>query len=426
MINEEAEKHLDVYEDRYELHQEGETIVYLQGVQTDESQRRYLRIISELSKGFLEEKFHAVSSVDFTKLTDTNQNLLRNIVNGVTSEVGRALVGLAFLQLTIKSIAPNQSIRLHKGTSRKGSFSWKEGISMRTIDSKYNTPFLRKYGLLKINKYGLFMTRTLAENYPYTSLYKAEMKGPFNDWIAVVDAVENNSMPAELGLCYMMTLLKNRSEKFKELADSACKLVENHMDDSFCHIIDLLTYFFNTTSYSARAFEVIIHCLFQALSEMKLLNDVELVPLSQMRSANKKHGNIGDVELMENGTIFESWDAKYGKPYLRDELEELRDKLITHSDCRVAGFIVDSIVDMRTDIVNRKKELEDETGTEIYLFSFNEWVDYEVSKLEEQQKKTLGYLWLKAVVESFAQKRYSIAPIDEPCDDWLNDFIAIL
>ncbi len=37
-----------------------------------------------------------------------------------------------------------------------------------------------------------------------------------------------------------------------------------------------------------------------------------------MRSANKKHGNIGDLEVLEKSNIIEAWDAKYGKAYLRD------------------------------------------------------------------------------------------------------------
>lgn len=60
--------------------------------------------------------------------------------------------------MTIKSICPDQSIRLHKGATRRGSFSWVDGISMRTLDRNYNTPFLRKYGLLNVNRDGVFMT----------------------------------------------------------------------------------------------------------------------------------------------------------------------------------------------------------------------------------------------------------------------------
>ena len=426
MPNDRNEKHLDVYENRYELHLDGETTVFYQGFQNREAQERHSRIEAALSGGFLEEKLRSVSSVDFTQLSEENQLLLRNVVNGITSEVGRALVGLTFLQLTIKSIAPDQSIRLHKGSTRSGSFSWVDGISMRTIDSKYNTPFLREHGLLNLNSYGLFMTRSLAENYPYTGLYKAEMRGPFDDWIAVVDAIESNTMPAELGLCYMMALLQNRSDHVRQMADQACQLVEEHKNDDFVAIRGLLTRFFNGTDYSARAFEVTMHGLFQALDEMQLLGDADVVPLSQMRSANKKHGNVGDIELTEDGVILESWDAKYGKPYLRDELEELRDKLLTHPDCKVAGFVVDSTVDMRRDIIHRRAELEAETNTEIYLFSFDQWVDHEVSQLNDDQKNQLGYRWLKAVVESFAQRRLQAVPIDEPCDAWISDLISIL
>ena len=105
---------------------------------------------------------------------------------------------------------------------------------------------------------------------------------------------------------------------------------------------------------------------------------------------------------------------------------KIRDKLLTHPDCRVAGFVVDSDVDLRRDIVNRKKELEIENSTEIHLFSFDQWVDYEVSQLNEPQKNMLGYRWLKAVVESFAQRRLQVAPIDEPCDAWISDLISTL
>ena len=257
-------------------------------------------------------------------------------------------------------------------------------------------------------------------------LYKAEMRGPFEQWIAIVDAIENNTMPPELGLCFLLALLKNRSDQFKQHANLACDLTAKYYEKSFVEIKKLIVRFFNTTDYSARAFEVTMHGLFQALNEMHLLGDIDVVPMSQMRSANKKHGNVGDIELTENGTIIASWDAKYGKPYLRDELEELRDKLLTHPDVRIAGFVCDAKVDLRRDIMNRKKELEQETGTEIYLFSFDDWISFEISDLTPDQKNELGYRWLVAIVESFSQKRLDIAPIDEPCDAWINDLISIL
>lgn len=426
MTNDMNEKHLDIYEDRYELHQDDGTTIYYQGFQSEAAQQRYLKINCELENGYLDNAIASISTKDFSELSKENRELLRNIVDGITSEVGRALVGLACLQLTIKSIAPEQSIRLHKGSTTRGKFSWVDGISMRSLDRKFNTPFLRKYNLLNVNRDGVFMTRSLAENYPYSVLYKAEMRGPFNQWIAIVDAIENNTLPAEVGLCYLIALLQNRSDVFKQHADKACILAKNFDGRSFDRIKNLISSFFNTTDYSARAFEVTMHGFYQAMDELHFLGDTDVVPISQMRSANKKHGNVGDIELAENGIITEAWDAKYGKPYLRDELEELRDKLLTHPDVKIAGFVCDGKVDLRKDIISRAKELKLETGTEIHLFSFDEWIAFELGNLNEEQKDRLAYRWLVAIVESFAQKRLKVAPIDEPCDAWINDLIKIM
>ena len=81
-----------------------------------------------------------------------------------------------------------------------------------------------------------------------------------------------------------------------------------------------------------------MHSLMQAVIETGALADLELKPLSQMRSANKKHGNIGDIELLENNEIVESWDAKYGKNYLRDEIDEVSEKLEYHEKVETVGF----------------------------------------------------------------------------------------
>ena len=426
MDRKKPESHLDVYENRYELHQNDVVSVYYEGYQNADAQRRYAKINHELEHGYLDKMISKLSEVDYSDLSERNKGLIKNLVDGITSEVGRALVGVAFLQLTIKSICPDQSIRLHKGGTRRGSFSWEDGISMRTIDSNYSTPFLRKHGLLNVNKFGVFMTRSLAENYPYSKLYKADMRGPFDQWIEIVDALEDGSMPATLGLCYITAQMKNRSDAFNAMADQAIDLANRYRHLTFDGVKNFITSFVNETEYSARAFEVVIHGFMQAMHESHLLGDLDLVPMSQMRSENKKHGNIGDVELREGRVIVEAWDAKYGKPYLRDELEELRDKILTSPGVKVAGFIVDSTVDRRKDIVRRAEEIEAETGVSILLLSFSEWLEYQTKHISKTQLDEIGKRWLIAVVESFAQRRLEIAPIDEPCEAWVQDLIAKL
>lgn len=265
------------------------------------------------------------------------------------------------------------------------------------------------------------MTRTLAENYPYTKLYKAKIQGPFRECLDIMDALENESMPAEIALKYFTVLLKNKSDEFKEIAKTAIKYEEEFDGTTFEVVQSVLEDFFNSTHYSARAYEIVMHGFMQAMGELGYIGDSELIPLSQMRNANKKHGNIGDIELKTDGIITESWDAKYGKPYLREELEELREKILESPGVQLAGFVADSTIDKRKDVVERIEEIEFETDVEILLLTFKEWLDFQLRRKMFVDKTKLGYRWLCAVVESFAQERREYAPIDEPCDEWLKD-----
>lgn len=417
--------HLDVYIDYSVLHYNGSVTVFQEGKQTDAAQLRYAEIIRVLNSGYLEKMYNDCASIDTTMLDGHFKDLLKNLIDGITSEAGRALVGLAFLQITIKSIVPEQSVRLHKGSTKHGSFSWKEGISMRTIDASYTTPFLRENGLLNVNKFGIMMTRSLAENYPYSRLYKAKMRGVFGTWVKIVDELERSDVDYKAALAYMMSLLINKSAHFEEIANHAISKLETYKKYTFDSIEDLLIHFFTTTKYSARAFEVVIHSFMQAYKENGY-TDLDLAAMSQMRSANKKHGNIGDIELKEGRRIVEAWDAKYGKSYLYDELGELQDKLEANPGVVVAGFIVNDTLDMKSEIEEKIDEVAVSTETEIKLFTFKNWVSYKIESVPAPERNALAKSWLAAVVESFARKRLDIAPIDEPCESWLADLITLL
>lgn len=415
------EMYLSVYSDRFELYTSDGTEVFHEGPQSKEAAARYKEIMEKFKGGFYQTVLSDMSNVlESRPLPAEQSQLIRTLVDGITSETGRALVGLVCLQLAIKSIDSKQSIRLHKGGGQQ-SFSWREGISMRTLDSSFNTPFLRNNKLLNINNYGIMMTRSLAENYPYSRLYKAKIRGPFEQWVALVEAIEDRSLPAYPALCLLVSTLKNRSDLFKE---KVCRVKQFYVSfecPSLGLVFNFLNTFIHVTYYSARAFEVVMHCLMQGLAEMGLLGG-SLVPLSQMRSANKKHGNIGDIELMEGRTIIESWDAKYGKPYLRDELEELDDKLANHCSVKVVGFVVNGKVDLSKEITDRIEEISNLYNCKVILTTFYEWFFYNSLRVNsEEEKCELAKRWLIAVIESFGQLRSEWAPIDEPCDKWLDD-----
>ena len=417
--------HLDVYPDRSELHYGGDPVIFREGKTNAAAVKRYDTLKSTLDKGYLDKLYEANLKYDFTRVSEISKKLLTSLVDGITSETGRALVGLTFLQLTIKSIVQEQSVRLHKGSSRKGSFSWEDGIPMRVLDNTYTTPFLREKDLLNINKDGVMMTRSLAENYPYSRLFKADMRGPFAEWISIVDALEDGSMEPEPALNYLLSMLMNRSRKFGLIAEETCGLLAKVPDMTLEQVRDLLSSFYASTQYSARAFEVVIHGFMQALCGLAY-TDLRLEPLSQMRSANKKHGNVGDIEMKDGNLIVESWDAKFGKPYLYEELSELKDKLDTHPGVRVAGFIVDDNLMLKKEIEERRDAYSAMTNVDIRLFNFVDWVGYQTEDLSPEQQSALAREWLRAVVETFARRREEIAPVDEPCENWLSDMKELL
>lgn len=422
-----TEDHLDVYAKKSVLHIGDAILTFHEGAQSPSTRKRYQRICEAFDAGYLSKVLKDVQSgkIDLSTVVGEDAALLKLMVDGVSENEGRAVVCICFLQLAIKSIEPAQSIRLHKGGTSNNGFSWVEGISMRSLDSKYTSKFLRDNHLMSMNSFGAMMTRSLAENYPYSGLYKASIKGPSAAWIKLVDSVELGKTNAKLALAYLMALLKNRSDAFNALSEKACSLATACRSLSFDQVREALANFIDHTTYSARALEVVMHGLMQALQELNSIDGNQVTPLCQMRTANKKAGSIGDIEIRNfDGEVVEAWDAKYGKPYLWDELVELGEKLDHSQFVSRAGFVVDKKPDLRADILDRKREIEQATKTTIYLMSFDEWARFQCGNIPKQHRATLAQAWLVAVAESFGRKRLTMAPIDEPCETWLKDLVS--
>ncbi len=400
------ELHLRVYISRSELVLSNGTIQsFPEGGMNEAAKTRYKKIILEFSGGYLEKQILVCrdnsSNLDFSQLTQEQKNLLDKLVQSVTSEVGRALVGLTVLQLCVKSIEPNQNIRLHKGSANIRNFSWRDGISMRSLDKQYITPILRKYELLKLNADGFMMTRSLAENYPYSSVYKANIRGARIEWIHLVEDIEDNQVNTEYALLYILSQLLNRANNFKVLALQTIEKLNLYLGTTFVNrdiILNLILHHINKSDYAARLMEIAMHSLMQVMQEYRIFPNSLLKPLSQMRSANKKHGNIGDIELLENRQIVEAWDAKYGKSYLRDEIEELSEKLEVHPVIRKAGFVTSLEPERIDELKPRCQEIEEIFGISLEILTFEKWIEEQFSRTFEQEIVTENELasgWIK-------------------------------
>lgn len=425
--------HIRIYADRSALYGKDRQRVqiFMEGTPSLEAKQRASRIREKLEAGFLGSVVERCrkGTVDFDALTEDHRGLLQRLDQAITSQVGRAAIGLLVLQMTVKAIQPSQSVRLHK--AGRGDFSWADGIPMRIIDQAFVTPVLRNEGLLRVNKYGVMMTRSLAENYPYTKFYKAALRGAKREWLEIVDLLEAGEIAAQAALEYTISLLIKRSDQFKSLADEVVGLAKATADalETPDNVLRLLSRHMTYPGVTAaRLLEVSMHSLVQALDEMGALEGLELRPLSQMRQANKKAGNIGDIELLSSGTIVEAWDAKFGKPYLYDELLELSDKV--SQQCwpalQVAGFVTDRPPDLRDDVQSQKAEIEDRFALDVQILSFDDWVSRQAAAVPAERKQELARRWFIAYAEALALHRPKKAPIDEPTESWLTSLRQLL
>lgn len=431
-----TEKHLRVFENRSEyVTDNGEVAIFPEGVTSNGAKNRIKMIKDEFENGYLEKLIidlqHSKVTIELDKVSCTIQENLRQLVELVTSEVGRALIGLSVMQLSIKAIAPQQCIRLHKASSNRGSFSWVEGVSMRTLDKNYVTPALRKYDLVRLNADGFMMTRSLAENYPYSSLYKAQLRGARDQWLAIVEELETGKTDPQESLKYLISLLLNAANSFYHSSSELIKLLDGKIEKFSTRndVTSLMKLHADSSDYAARLLEISMHSLLQPAVDCGALGDVLLEPLSQMRSANKKHGNIGDIELLEGSEIIESWDAKYGKSYLREELEEAAEKIQNHNNVRIVGFVTNVKIQRTAEMDKRITDLSSLHDVEFKIIEYENWVELMFKRCIDSSlidEKRLSQEWIKAYILTLSQRKRSIAPIDEPCIEWIKLLIKQL
>ena len=422
--------HLRVFEDHSEYHKKkGGIEVFTEGILTEDARRRVAGIKEAFESGFLEGIISGMEKgeleVHYDNISHEARESIDGLVGSVTSEVGRALIGLSVMQLCIKAISPEQNIRLHKGGTGRNSFSWAEGVSMRTLDKNFVTPTLRRHDLLRLNADGFMMTRSLAENYPYTRLYKAQLRGARVEWLSLVEELQNGTTSPLESLKYMIAKLINAAtyftERATELMDTVRQMVAEVQDR---HAVrSLMAKHSDSSSYAARLLEVSMHALMFSAVSTGVFGPVDIAPLSQMRSANKKHKNIGDIELLEDGEIIESWDAKYGKGYLREEIEEATEKLSSHNEIQRVGFVTTVPIERTKEIANRISEIRPIYGVDFELMHFDDWVDMIFDKCVEGDFTTesdLAKNWIITYSKYLGQQMRNIAPIDEPCLDWVE------
>jgi hypothetical protein len=171
---------------------------------------------------------------------------------------------------------------------------------------------------------------------------------------------------------------------------------------------------------AARLLEVCIHSFLFTLGDDYVI-DLQLKPMTQMRSANKKAGNIGDIELVEDpdgNQIVESWDAKFGTHYYLDELDFLLEKLESHPECKRAGFITESKYEPNAETIQKIKYIEEAYGVKVQILGLSDWLKY-ASERAGVNMDEVAPLWIKNLHAYLSLQMKNMAPMDEPTENWL-------
>jgi len=263
-----SQDHLRVYENRREYHTSTNTIeIFPEGLASYNARERTKKIKDAFEGGFLDTLISQLKTGEIicssSLVSDTTQKNLRELISELTSEFGRALIGLTVMQLCIKTIVPEQSIRLHKAGLNRGSFSWVEGVSMRTLDKQYVTPILRKHDLVRLNADGFMMTRSLAENYPYSSLYKAQLRGAREQWLSIVEELEKGVTEPRESLLYLLSLLLNAAGEFEEEVAKLVRLLDKKLPTirTLTGVKRIISRHGESSDYAARLLEIGMHSL---------------------------------------------------------------------------------------------------------------------------------------------------------------------
>jgi DNA (cytosine-5)-methyltransferase 1 len=260
------------------------------------------------------------------RLTNNQFNLLFKIVSNVESF--KAIVTVLTTSLVKKIENPKQDIRYHKK-------ELKGGYSGRTLDTKFVTPFFKKYFSRFAMKESGWLTRSIEQPHPFTLKFpgKIRNKEVKQAFLQILHDIEENKANPENYLIALFILL--RREIIRSGALLSRHILNKKKDLTINQIIESLKEHFFTTYKGAGASRlpvIAIYSIYEILiRDIARYKDKKLLPLKSHVASDIKSKEIGDVEIIDNKkkSIFEGVEIKHGIPIdflmVRDVYEKIKD-----------------------------------------------------------------------------------------------------
>lgn len=285
------------------------------------------QILEKFYKAAIKEIKRDNGEIFLKELNDNQRNWLFRIVSN--AESFKAIVTVLTTSLVKKIENSKQDIRYHKNELRGG-------YSGRTFDTKFITPFFKKYFPRFSMKESGWLTRSIEQPHPFTVKFpgKIRNKDVKQAFLQILYDVEENKTGPKNYLIALFILLAREINRSNSLL-SKHKLNFQKKNLTINLIIENLKEHFFTKYKNAGASRlpvIAIYSIYEILlGDIARYKGKKLLPLKSHIASDIKAKEIGDVEIIDGKrkSIFEGVEIKHGIPIdfliVRDAYEKIKD-----------------------------------------------------------------------------------------------------
>ena len=257
-----------------------------------------------------------------------------------------------------KILFPEQDVRKHqKGMSG--------GFSGRTIDTKFITPTLRELGYPSMKESG-WLTRSIEQPHPFDKNFPGHIKTGKEIFLNLVHFIEQGKNTEDIVLC-ILGYLKELKEKNKiELVP-----LKNPENITIKNVTDGLKQLIKTKYRSSGGSKLPVLIIYSMLKvfckEVDRYKNCQLNVLGSHLSPDSRSGSSGDVEIIKQGSLFESYEIKLDVVITNHIINRVKDKIFLHNPKRY--FIISSEIDKndRYKIKENISKVQTEHGCQIFI-----------------------------------------------------------
>lgn len=300
--------------------------------------------------------------------------------------------GAALTLAIYKILHPEQDIRSHKA-------EYENGFSARGVDHSVTVPFLIQKGLpYNVDTHWLSQTLSYSQPYMPDVVLKTVPKKVGPDFIITVNLIQNSVSTERVKKITILILEKMIEERNK--GNIPLTKPKNLSIDQVMEILHK-QFSVNYEKNAPRLPQIAVYAIYQCLmNDVDRYREFELKPLERMKTANRKSGTVGDIDLWENGRPIEAVEIKYEVHVGVSHVSEAIQKVQTESVERY--FILSTVKPDPNEWEEVQGLIEDflkSNGCEIIVNGVYETIKYYLRLLKSTNDFVNAYTELLAIDE---------------------------